>query len=159
MARFAPLKLALLASGEGLLAVPCVLAATGLLYLLRPDVPGPEIGDALPLDELPRRAGVSIVLFAVIWGGVGVWSAFGLGRRGGWRLVAFAGALLFWEFLATTISLAVVRQERVLAAAFAALTVPAVYLAPLVVVTAAVWSARLVSRSHGRLESPTFSAR
>ena len=47
-----------------------VITATGWLYLLRPHVslPGPVVGDALPLDELSRHSGVPLLLFVAVWG-------------------------------------------------------------------------------------------
>ena len=148
MARFASLRVALLVSAASLSALLCVIAATGLLYLLRPVVSGLDagvVGDALPLDELPGHAGVSIALFVLIWAAVGVGVAASRRRRADRHLVLFASALWFWEFAGTTVSLAVVRQEAVLRAALAALSVAAVYLAPLVAVTAAVLTSRLLA--------------
>ena len=47
-----------------------VVTATGWLYVLRPHVslPGPVVGDALPLDELSRHSGVPLLLFVAVWG-------------------------------------------------------------------------------------------
>jgi hypothetical protein len=51
-----------------LAALAVLVAATGWLYLLRPAGDfRPRIGDALPLDELARRASSSLVLFAAVW--------------------------------------------------------------------------------------------
>src|SRR5947209_13742298 len=53
-----------------LVGLAIVVAATGWLYVLRPHVslPGPAIGDALPLDELSRHSGVPLLLFVAVWG-------------------------------------------------------------------------------------------
>jgi lysyl-tRNA synthetase class 2 len=50
-------------------SVGIVLAASGWLYLVRPDSPlaGPRVRDALPLDELPKRDGVSVFIFLAVW--------------------------------------------------------------------------------------------
>ena len=36
-------------------------SATGWLYLVRPALPGPRIGEALPLDELSRHAAAPVI--------------------------------------------------------------------------------------------------
>ena len=60
------------AGGSGVrrvVAAPVVLlvaaAATGWLYVVRPALPGPRIGEALPLDELAPFVGVAHDLCAV----------------------------------------------------------------------------------------------
>lgn len=132
-----------------MLALVCAIAATGLLYLLRPMMSGFDDGivsDALPLDELPGHAGVSILLFVIVWAAVGLWAASAAQRHR--ALVAFAVGLWIWELAGTTVSLAVVRQEAVLRGAFAAATVAAVYLAPLIAVTVAISTKRFHAARH-----------
>src|SRR5262249_9553007 len=48
-----------------------VVAATGWLYLVAPGMrlPGPTVGDALPLDELARHSAAPLALFVLAWGG------------------------------------------------------------------------------------------
>jgi hypothetical protein len=155
MASFVAPRVALVVAADAVTALLSVVAATGLLYILRSDVSGPQVGDALPLDELPRRAGVSVLLFALVWSGVGLCAVLGAGRREGGRLIGFVAAVWLWEFSATTISVGVVRQEPIAAAAVAVLNIPVVYLALLVVISAAFATARLAPRrlrSPGRLE-------
>jgi lysyl-tRNA synthetase, class II len=104
-------ELALVAS-LGLL-VPA--AAAGWLYLLRGSVslPGPQLRDALPLDELSNKAGVDAILFIVVWLGAAI--TLGLLARAARieRLTAAVlGALAIGAFLyaATGVSIFVVRQ-------------------------------------------------
>ena len=51
-----------------------LVAATGWLYLLRPQahLPGPRVGDALPLDELARHSAVPLGVFALVWATAGL---------------------------------------------------------------------------------------
>src|SRR5207248_487588 len=42
-------------------------AATGWMYLLHPALPGPRLGQALPLDDLARHASVSIAWYIAVW--------------------------------------------------------------------------------------------
>jgi len=46
-----------------------LLAAAGWLYLLRPSGSGlrPMVPEALPLDELAHKAGVSVLVFFAVW--------------------------------------------------------------------------------------------
>lgn len=109
-----------------------VLAATGWLYLLRPAGParGPLVPDALPLDELPRRAAAAPLVFLLVW----VAAALLLGalaRRAGADRVT--GALLLalgvgiWTYLVTAVSLLAVRQVPAEDAFRAAAELRAVY--------------------------------
>ena len=53
-------------------AVLLSAAAIGLLYLIGPrTIPGPLVSDALPLDELPRLSGVSLLTFLAVWAAAG----------------------------------------------------------------------------------------
>jgi len=49
------------------LSVAVLFAATGWLYVVRPLGGALPIRDALPLDELPHRSGVSLLLFLSVW--------------------------------------------------------------------------------------------
>ncbi|MDX6455751.1 MAG: hypothetical protein QOD48_1858, partial [Gaiellaceae bacterium] len=57
-----------------LLSLAVLVAATGWLYVLRPydSLPGPRLGDALPLDELSHRGSAALVLYLAVWGTAGV---------------------------------------------------------------------------------------
>ena len=58
-----------LAVGRAAVAVPLMIAvvasATGWLYAIGPraTLPGPRVGDGLPLDELSKRASVPLLAF------------------------------------------------------------------------------------------------
>ena len=89
-------------------------SATGVLYALRgASLPGPVIRDALPLDELPRRDGVPILLFVAVWGVVGL--LLGMLARA-LRAERLTGAALLglgvwgWTYASVGVSLLVVRQ-------------------------------------------------
>ncbi|MHB8642929.1 MAG: bifunctional lysylphosphatidylglycerol flippase/synthetase MprF [Gaiellaceae bacterium] len=97
------------------LGLAVLATAQGWLYLLRSHafVGGPRVGDALPLDELPRHAGVPLLLFFAVW----AVAAFLLGLLARWsraeRLTAsllLALAVGGWAYATTGISLLVVRQ-------------------------------------------------
>ena len=92
-----------------------VVAATGWLYVVAPGshVPGPTVGDALPLDELARHSAAPLLLFVAAWGG----AALALGCLA--RLLALGrliAALLLglfvtaWTYASTAVSILVVRQ-------------------------------------------------
>ena len=92
-----------------------VVTATGWLYVLRPHVslPGPVVGDALPLDELSRHSGVPLLLFVAVWGLAA--ALLGLLARA-CRLARSTSALVLacgvglWGYLSTGASLLIVRQ-------------------------------------------------
>jgi len=91
-----------------------LLSVSGWLYLLgRKGMPGPPVGDALPLDELARHSAVPLVVFVAAWSAASVILAcvarlFPLGR--------LAAALLLgllvgsWTYLTTAVSILTVRQ-------------------------------------------------
>ena len=131
----------------GLAGLGVVFAATGWLYLVGPHahLPGPRIGDALPLDELSRHSAVSLLLFVAIWGA----AALLLGLLA--RLVdaerlsaALILALLvgLWCYLATAVSILVVRQISAEDAFQSAGTVRAVYVPAVLAGLAGAWFAR-----------------
>ena len=57
-------------AGLTVVSLLVLLAATGWLYLIRPQVGtlGPSLPEALPLDELANKAGLPLLVFAGIWG-------------------------------------------------------------------------------------------
>src|ERR1700750_1876490 len=89
------------------------LASTGWMYLLRPGLPGPTIGQALPLDELSRHSSAPLLCFVFVWGA----AAALLGLYARWaQLERMTAALLIglavgvWTYLQVGVSLAIVRQ-------------------------------------------------
>ena len=92
--------------------VATAFAATGWLYLVRPALPGPRIGEALPLDELAKHARRRFSGSSVVWL---VAAALGLyARSAGFERLTAAlllgvGIGLF-GYLQTGVSIAVVRQ-------------------------------------------------
>jgi lysyl-tRNA synthetase class 2 len=138
-----------------------VNGAYGWLYLLGPgrSIPGPRIGDALPLDELPGHAARPLLSF------VGVWAiaALVLGLLARLvRLERLRAALLmalsvgFWAYLETGASIAIVRQIPAEDAFRAAAAVRAVYVPAAVVGLAAALVAR--ARLPARPRSPFILA-
>ena len=135
-------------------AAPAFLAvlvgATGWLYLVRPSLPGPRVGEALPLDELSRHSAVPLLWFVAIWGSAAL--AVGLVAR--WArierataAVVFGLAAAIWAYLQSGVSIAVVRQVPLRDALDAALGVHAVYLSGAVVAIGAAALARPRARS------------
>ena len=92
-----------------------MLAATGWLYLIQPRhaLPGPAIGDALPLDELSRRSAVPLLVFLVVWGTAGLLLGLLARASNAERLTAallLALGIGFWLYVSEAASLVVVRQ-------------------------------------------------
>jgi lysyl-tRNA synthetase class 2 len=115
-------------------------AATGWLYVVNPALPGPRVGEALPLDELSRTASASLLWFVAVWGAAGVL----LGSVTRWARVDRAAAAFvlalgvgLWIYLADGVSIAVVRQVPMREALGAAARLEAVYLSGAVVALAA----------------------
>jgi lysyl-tRNA synthetase class 2 len=111
----AAVKRALVGGGALVAGFAVVLAATGWLYVARPALalPGPRIGDALPLDELPRHSAVPLLLFLAAWSAAAV--LLGLLARGAGADRLTAALLLslavgVWLYLESAVSLLVVRQ-------------------------------------------------
>jgi len=103
-------------TGAALVAgLAVTIAATGWLYVVQPRhaLPGPAIGDSLPLDELSRRSAVPLLVL------VGVWAAaallLGLITRLA-RIERLTAALLLaagvgaWSYVTAGVSILVVRQ-------------------------------------------------
>lgn len=97
------------------LSLAVLVAASGWLYLARPAVPsaGPSVHDALALDELPRRAGVPLVVYVAVWAA----AAILLGLLARWARAdgLTAGLLLgpavgLWLYALNGVSILVVRQ-------------------------------------------------
>jgi lysylphosphatidylglycerol synthetase-like protein (DUF2156 family) len=116
------------------LAALVVVSTTGWLYLLEPHlrIGRPLVADALPLDELPHHSAVPLVIYLAVWAAAG----FLLGWLAAVaRIERFTAALLYalwtfaWLFVATGLSILVVRQIPASDAFEAAWRVPAVYLA------------------------------
>jgi lysyl-tRNA synthetase, class II len=121
------------ASVAAVAGLAVLVAATGWLYVLQPRVslPGPRVGDALPLDELSRHSSVSILLFALVWTGAGLLLGL-LGRFA--RLERLASALVLalctggWCYLVTAVCILIVRQVPADSAFDSASHLRAVYL-------------------------------
>jgi lysyl-tRNA synthetase, class II len=132
------------------LAVAVVLAAVGWLYLVHPPLPGPRIGEALPLDELPHHDATPLLWFVLVWATAGVllglWARRARVERVTAALVLGLAVGLFL-YLETSVSIAVVRQIALGEALDAAARMKAVYLPALLV---AVATALLAERRPGR---------
>jgi lysyl-tRNA synthetase, class II len=96
-------------------ALAVVLAASGWLYLVGPGsrLPGPKVGEALPLDELARHSAVPLLLFVLVWGCTAavlgcLARGLAFGRLGAALVLGlFVGA---WSYASTAVSILVVRQ-------------------------------------------------
>ena len=122
----------------GLLPLPIVAAAvaSGWLYLVRPSLPGPRVGEALPLDELSRHAAAPLPWFVLVW----ALAAALLGAYARWARVERVTAVLLlglavglFVYLETAFSVAVVRQVPLRDALDSAARMKAVYLPALLV--------------------------
>ena len=138
-----------------------VVAATGWLYLIRPHVslPGPAVGDALPLDELSKHSGVSLLLFVAVWAPAGLLLGLlarlvRLERSTSALVLAFGVGL--WGYLATGVAILIVRQVPAHEAFDAASRIRAVYV-PAALAGLAGALTGLSKRPRGR-RSPTLVA-
>ncbi len=126
------------------------LSAIGWLYAVEPALPGPRIGEALPLDELPRHDAVPLLWFVLVWSVVavllGAWARRARVERVTAALLLGFGVGLF-TYLETSLSVAVVRQVPLGDALDAAARMKAVYLPG---VLAAVATALLAERRLAR---------
>jgi lysyl-tRNA synthetase, class II len=138
-----------------LAALPVVLAtafaATGWLYMVRPAVPGPKIGEALPLDELAKHSSVPFFWFAAVWFVVA--ASLGLYARsaGFERLTAallLGVATGLFSYLQTGVSIAVVRQVPLRDALDSASRLQSVYLPAAFVALAVAALARTRTRAR-----------
>jgi lysyl-tRNA synthetase class 2 len=117
----------------GLLAcLGVTVAASGWLYLLRPDGDfRPRIGDALPLDHLARHDSTSLVLFVAVWLAAGLLLGLVARALGTERLTAavlLALGVGLWGYLAVGVALLTVRQIQAHDAFAEAASLRAVYL-------------------------------
>jgi lysyl-tRNA synthetase class 2 len=119
-------------AGATVVCFGIVVAASGWLYLVQPhsNVPGPPVGDALPLDELSRRSAVPLLVFLTVWLVAAL--LLGLTARLARAERLTAGLMLglgvgAWGYLATGVSLLIVRQIPAHAAFQAAAGRQAVY--------------------------------
>ena len=114
-----------------------IFATTGWLYTVRAGgLPGPRIGEALPLDELAHHASAPIVWFVLVWIGAALLLACAARWARVDRLTAalvFALAAYALVYLATGTSLAITRQIAVRDALRAAATLGVVYLPAVIV--------------------------
>lgn len=139
-------------TGSVAASLAVLLAAQGWLYQLRPMLPrfGPAIGDALPLDELPRHDAVPLLLFAGVWAIAGVLVGLVARRARLDRLIVGVAAAIgttAWLLATTWASLVVVRQVAAEQALHAALALPAVYAAAAIVGLATALLGRSDARS------------
>ncbi|NUR74890.1 MAG: DUF2156 domain-containing protein [Thermoleophilia bacterium] len=108
-------------------------AATGWMYLLHPALPGPRLGQALPLDDLARHAAVPIAWYLVVWAAaaalLGLYARWAGFERSTAALV-LGLAVGVWGYLELGASIAVVRQVSLRSALDTAAHVHAVVVAP-----------------------------
>ena len=145
------------------LAVVVAATATGWLYLVHPALPGPRIGEALPLDELSRHAASPLLWYVTVWAAAGAL----LGAVARWtRADRLAAALVLgvtvglFSYLQSGVSIAVVRQVSMRSALDAADTLKPVYLsaALVAVVVALVASPRARARRSHALVATVVAA-
>jgi lysyl-tRNA synthetase class 2 len=116
-----------------IVSLAIVVAATGWLYLIQPRhaMPGPPVGDALPLDELSRRSAVPLFVFLAVWAtaacllGLVAYAARAERLTAGVMLALGVGG---WGYLVTGVSLLIVRQVPAHQAFHAAASQRAVYI-------------------------------
>jgi lysyl-tRNA synthetase class 2 len=114
--------------------VPAVaIASIGWLYLVRGGgIPGPRIGEALPLDELARRSSAPLLTFAAVW----LVAALVLGLAARWARIERLTAAIFlgvstaaFVYFVDGVSIAVTRQVSAREAFHVAMRLESVYLA------------------------------
>jgi lysyl-tRNA synthetase class 2 len=120
-------------AAASVVSLAVIVAATGWLYVIQPQsaLPGPAVTDALPLDELSRRSAVPLLVFLGVW--VTAALLLGLIARASRAERLTAGLMLAlavggWAYIATGISMLVVRQVPAHEAFHAAAGQKAVYL-------------------------------
>lgn len=117
-------------------AVAIILAtvSSGWLYWLeRPTSswPGPRVTDALPLDELAGHANISLIVFAVVMTAAGILTAMfaRLLKFDGFAIALSVGVGIgAWQYIASAVSIFVVRQVSVDASFDAARDLPPIYI-------------------------------
>src|SRR5919204_5511032 len=114
-------------------AFAIVIAATGWLYLIQPHsaLPGTAVPDALPLDELSRRSAAPLLVFLAVWLTAALLLGLVVRAIRAERLTA--GVILAlgvggWGYLATGVSLLIVRQVPAHQAFHAAAGKQAIYI-------------------------------
>jgi hypothetical protein len=141
-----------------------VVGASGWLYVIQPHsaLPGPAIGDALPLDELSRRSAVPLLVFLAVWAAAAL--LLGLIARASRAERLTAGLMLGlgvggWAYLQTGLSLLIVRQVPAHQAFHAAAGKTAIYLPAVLAGAAGALGGRLAgARGRGaRSYSPGLS--
>jgi lysyl-tRNA synthetase, class II len=149
------------ATTASVLAFAIVLAATGWLYVVQPHsaVPGPAVAYALPLDELSRRSAVPMLVFLCVWVTASVLLGLVVHTARADRLTA--GVILAlgvggWGYLATGISLLIVRQVPAHQAFHAAAARQAIYVPAALAGIAGALAGR--RRSTERARSPLVLA-
>jgi lysyl-tRNA synthetase class 2 len=127
------------------------LAASGWLYLVHPPLPGPRLGEALPLDELAKHSSVPFLWYLAVWLAAAL--TLGLYARKA-RLERLTAALLLGlgtgllGYAETGVSIAVVRQIPLRDALDAASRLQAIYV-PAALVALAV-AALAPARARGQ---------
>ena len=144
-------------------AVLVAASATGWLYLVRPQLPGPRIGEALPLDELSRHAAAPIVWYVLVWLVAGAILGLVVRRAGADRLTAARRArrrVGLFEYLESGVSISVVRQVSMRSALDAADTLKPVYLSAMTtaIAIAAIASPRARARRAPLLVATAVAA-
>jgi lysyl-tRNA synthetase, class II len=121
------------AVAASIISLAIVIAASGWLYLIQPRhaLPGPPVGDALPLDELSRRSAVPLLVFLAVWGAAAVLLGLVAYAARAERLTA--GVILAlgvggWCYFVTGVSLFIVRQVPAQQAFHAAASERAIYI-------------------------------
>ena len=108
------------------------LAADGWLNLMAPwRLPGAQLSDALPLDELSRRSGAAAIAFVAAWAVAAVVLALiarGLRADRVTAALALSAGVGAWCYLTTAVSLLIVRQTGAGPALHAAYGVRAVFI-------------------------------
>ena len=145
------------------LAAVVAAAATGWLYLVRPALPGPRIGEALPLDELSRHAAAPVLWYVLVWLVAGAILGLVVRGAGADRLTAavvLGGAVGLFEYLESGVSISVVRQISMRSALDAADTLKPVYLSAMTtaIAIAAISSPRARARPAPLLVATAVAA-
>jgi lysyl-tRNA synthetase class 2 len=143
-------------TGVTVLSLLMLLAATGWLYMIRPQFGrlGPSLPEALPLDELASKAGLPLLVFIAVWSCTGL--LLGMLARAA-RLERLTAALVLavgvgtFEFLAMGVSLAIVRQIPLHAAFHSATNARAVYAPALLAGLAGALCGRTRSSARSRM--------
>jgi lysyl-tRNA synthetase class 2 len=133
-----------------------VFAATGWLFVMRDvQVPGPRIGEALPLDELSKRSALPLLLFVLVWGLTGLLLGVIAHAAGAERVIAaplLAIGVGLWMYVATAASIFIVRQVPSAEALHSATRLRAIYVAAALAGLGGALAGR--ARADGRSRAP-----